>query len=71
MQGQSLSITTLPEKTSYPLIDSVKAAAANATTKDAYVTDSLQMITIQSPNDHHSPVMILLLMFITDINCAD
>jgi hypothetical protein len=28
------------------LIDSVKAAAANATTKDAYVTDSLQMITI-------------------------
>jgi len=46
LQGQSLSITTLPEKTSYPLIDSVKAAAANATTKDAYVTDSLQMITI-------------------------
>ncbi|CAD6247665.1 unnamed protein product [Miscanthus lutarioriparius] len=34
-KGQSLSITTLPEKTSYPLIDSVKAAAANATTKDA------------------------------------
>jgi hypothetical protein len=40
MQGQSLSMTTLPEKTSYPLIDSVKAAAANATTKDAYVTVS-------------------------------
>jgi hypothetical protein len=37
-QGQSLSMTTLPEKTSsYPsLIDSVKAAAANATAKDAY-----------------------------------
>ncbi|KAL5664868.1 hypothetical protein ACJX0J_024976, partial [Zea mays] len=35
IKGQSLSMTTLPEKTSYPLIDSVKAAAANATTKDA------------------------------------
>jgi hypothetical protein len=38
MQGQSLSASSLPEKTSYPLIDSVQAAAANATENDAYVT---------------------------------
>ena len=37
VQGQSLSMTTLPEKTSYKLIDSAKAGLANATTKDAYV----------------------------------
>ena len=30
-------MTTLPEKTSYKLIDSAKAGFANATTKDAYV----------------------------------
>ncbi|KAK3156284.1 hypothetical protein QOZ80_2AG0105200 [Eleusine coracana subsp. coracana] len=35
IKGQSLSASSLPEKTSYPLIDSVKAAAANATEKDA------------------------------------
>jgi hypothetical protein len=40
VQGQSLSMTNLPEK-SYPLIDSVKTGADNATTKDAYVTVSL------------------------------
>ncbi|XP_062218491.1 subtilisin-like protease SBT5.3 isoform X2 [Phragmites australis] len=34
-KGQSLSATDLPEKSSYPLIDSVQAAAANATEKDA------------------------------------
>uniref|UniRef100_A0A0A9D1I6 Subtilisin-like protease fibronectin type-III domain-containing protein n=1 Tax=Arundo donax TaxID=35708 RepID=A0A0A9D1I6_ARUDO len=34
-KGQSLSATDLPEKTSYPLIDSVQAAATNATEKDA------------------------------------
>ncbi|KAJ1278389.1 hypothetical protein BS78_04G075700 [Paspalum vaginatum] len=34
-KGQSLSMTTLPEKTSYPLIDSAQAAAANSTIKDA------------------------------------
>ena len=39
-QGQSLSVMALPEKTSYPLIDSAQAAAANATEKDAYVTVS-------------------------------
>ncbi|CAN6271823.1 unnamed protein product [Urochloa humidicola] len=33
-KGQSLSMTMLPEKP-YPLIDSAKAGAANATTKDA------------------------------------
>ncbi|KAG2649249.1 subtilisin-like protease SBT5.3 [Panicum virgatum] len=35
LKGQSLSMTTLPEKTSYKLIDSAKAGLANATTKDA------------------------------------
>lgn len=40
MQGQSLSASSLPEKTAYPLIDSVKAALPNATEKDAYVTVS-------------------------------
>ncbi|XP_062223789.1 subtilisin-like protease SBT5.3 isoform X2 [Phragmites australis] len=34
-KGQSLSVMALPEKTSYPLIDSAQAAAANATEKDA------------------------------------
>ncbi|RLM79756.1 subtilisin-like protease SBT5.3 isoform X2 [Panicum miliaceum] len=37
VQGQSLSMTTLPEKTSYKLIDSAKAGVANATTKDAHL----------------------------------
>ncbi|TVU32952.1 hypothetical protein EJB05_24717 [Eragrostis curvula] len=35
IKGQSLSATSLPEMTSYPLIDSTQAAAANATEKDA------------------------------------
>jgi hypothetical protein len=49
MQGQSLSETSLPEKTSYPLIDSAKAGAANATEKDAYVTVS-KMVTAYHVN---------------------
>lgn len=71
MQGQSLSITALPEKTSYPLIDSVKAGAANATTKDAYVTDSLQMITINSPVMLWFSLLInVLTVMIAGVHCA-
>ncbi|RCV05002.1 hypothetical protein SETIT_1G046800v2 [Setaria italica] len=54
-KGQSLSITNLPEK-SYPLIDSAKAGAANATTKDA----QLCMIGALDPKKVKGKIVVCL-----------
>nr|CAB3449235.1 unnamed protein product [Digitaria exilis] len=53
--GQSLSITSLPEK-SYPLIDSAKAGADNATTKDA----QLCMIGALDPKKVKGKIVVCL-----------
>lgn len=37
MQGQSISVTRLSEKSFYPMIDSAQAAAPNRTQDEAYV----------------------------------
>ncbi|KAK8461495.1 hypothetical protein SEVIR_1G046500v4 [Setaria viridis] len=54
-KGQSLSMTNLPEK-SYPLIDSAKAGAANATTKDA----QLCMIGALDPKKVKGKIVVCL-----------
>ncbi|TKW37427.1 hypothetical protein SEVIR_1G046500v4 [Setaria viridis] len=55
IKGQSLSMTNLPEK-SYPLIDSAKAGAANATTKDA----QLCMIGALDPKKVKGKIVVCL-----------
>ncbi|CAN6237464.1 unnamed protein product [Urochloa humidicola] len=54
-KGQSLSITMLPEKP-YPLIDSAKAGAENATTKDA----QLCMIGALDPKKVKGKIVVCL-----------